>query len=83
MHALAPAVLFIFSSFTARRYASAVVGHLQKLGYFLWNFVLIQDLENFATASRSRCQQNSSTTELVDDTADATRRGGLLHVGRL
>ena len=27
------------------------------------------DLENFATASRSRCQQNlSSTVELVDDT---------------
>jgi len=26
------------------------------------------DLENFATASRSRCQQNSSTVELADDT---------------
>jgi len=27
------------------------------------------DLENFATASRSRCQQNSSSTvELIDDT---------------
>ena len=27
------------------------------------------DLENFATASRSRCQQNSSlTVELIDDT---------------
>jgi len=26
------------------------------------------DLENFATVSRSRCQQNSATVELVDDT---------------
>ena len=25
------------------------------------------DLENFAAANRSRCQQNSSTVELVDD----------------
>ena len=31
------------------------------------------DLENFATASRSRCQQNSSTVQLVDDTYDARR----------
>ena len=31
------------------------------------------DLENFATASRSRCQKNSSTVQLVDDTYDARR----------
>jgi len=32
-----------------------------------------RDLENFATAGRSRCQQNSSTTKLVDDAYDASR----------
>ena len=32
-----------------------------------------QDLENFATASRTRCKQNSSTAELVDDTYDGPR----------
>ena len=31
------------------------------------------DLENFVTASRPRCQQNSSTVELVDDTYDGRR----------
>ena len=31
----------------------------------------IMDLENFATASRSCCQQNSSTVELVDHTNDS------------
>ena len=38
-----------------------------------------RDEENFATASRSRCQQDSSTAELADD---ILRRGCLLHVGR-
>jgi len=40
-------------------------------GYFLLGpLPQTPDLENFATASRSRCQQNSSssTVELVDDT---------------
>ena len=32
-----------------------------------------QDLENFRAASRSRCQQNLSTMELVDDTYDGRR----------
>jgi len=49
-------------------------GYLQKLGYFPSEGTLSQtpDFDNFATASRSRCQQNSSsssssTVELVDD----------------
>jgi len=49
-------------------------GYLQKLGYFpSGTLSQTPDLENFATASRSLCQQNSSsssssTVELVDDT---------------
>jgi len=47
------------------------------------------DLENFATASRFRCQQNSSsssTVEFVDDTyttTDKSCRGCLLQVDQL
>jgi len=43
------------------------------------------DVDNFATASRSCCQQNSSTVELADRTYDASWlvAQSLLHVGRL
>ena len=40
----------------------------KKKGTSLWNFLQTADYENFATASRSCCQQNSSMVELVDDT---------------
>ena len=44
------------------------------------------DLENFATASRSRCQQNSSssssTVELVDDTYTTVDESLLFTAGR-
>ena len=45
---------------------------------------LLRYFENFATASRLRCQQNSSTVELVDHICDGRRvvHGCLLHVGR-
>jgi len=49
-------------------------GYLQKLRYFLLRTLSpTPELENFAAASRSRCQQHSSsssstTVELVDDT---------------
>jgi len=48
-------------------------GYLQKLGYFpLGLCPKLRTWENFATASRSRCQQHSSssssTVEFVDDT---------------
>ena len=39
-------------------------------------------LENFATARRLRCKQNSSTVDLVADTL-STSRGCLLHIGQL
>ena len=46
------------------------IGYLQKYGYFplglcrkLWT------LENFSTASQSRCQQKSFTVELINDTS--------------
>jgi len=47
--------------------------YLRKLGYFpLGLLSQTPDLENFATASQSRCQQNSSSSsskvEFVDDT---------------
>ena len=38
------------------------------------------DLHNFATASRSRCQQNSSMVELVDHTYDGSTRRGWAHI---
>ena len=47
--------------------------YLQKLGYFPLELSQTSDLENFATASRSCCQQMlstslpSSTVEFVDD----------------
>jgi len=43
---------------------------ISKIGYFLWNFFPNSGLRIFATASRSGCQQkssSSSTVELVDD----------------
>ena len=44
-------------------------GHLQKLGYFpLELCIKLRTFRNIAMESRSRCQQNSSTIELVDDT---------------
>jgi len=50
-------------------------GYLQKLEYSRLDFVPNSGLENFATESRSRCQQHSSsssssssTVEFVDDT---------------
>jgi len=47
--------------------------YLQNKRTFLWNFVPNLDLENFALASRSCCQQNSSTVEVVDHTFDGRR----------
>jgi len=42
-------------------------GYLQKYGHFPLELCPhTPDLANFATASRSYCQQNSSTVELVD-----------------
>ena len=43
---------------------------IKKFGYL--ELSQTQD-SNFATASRSCCQQNSSTVELVDDTYDGRR----------
>ena len=47
-------------------------GLLQKLGYSLWHCVPNSEFRKFRHSSRSRCQQNSSssssTVELVDDT---------------
>jgi len=60
---------------------------LRKFGYLQNNGTLSKtlDFENFATASQSCSQQNSSTVELVDHTYDGRRVGGsthtLLHVG--
>ena len=46
-----------------------IFGYLQNKGTSLWNFAPnYMNVENFATASRSRCQPNSSTIEFVDDT---------------
>jgi len=39
--------------------------YLQKLGYFPLGLSQTLDLENFATASRSRCQRNSSLSSLT------------------
>ena len=41
---------------------------LENKGTSLWNFVPNSWLRNIPTASRSRCQQNSSTVESVGDT---------------
>jgi len=41
--------------------------------FSFWNCFLSSGLENFATACRSRCQQNSSTMELVGDTCEGQR----------
>jgi len=60
------------------------VWYLQNLGLTSGNSQT-PDLEIFATASRSRCQQNSSSTvELVDDTyTTAGSHGCLLQVSQL
>ena len=42
--------------------------YLQNKGTFLWNFVRNCEIKNLAKASRSRCQQDSSTVDPVDDT---------------
>jgi len=42
-------------------------------GTSLWNFVPNSGLRNFATASRSCYQQNSSTVKTVDHTCDGRR----------
>ena len=47
-------------------------GYLQDYWYFLLE-LCSKLLENFATGSRSCCQKNSSTVELVDDTCDSRR----------
>jgi len=58
------------------------------------NLLQTLDFENFATASRSCCQQKSSTVELVDDTYrvgqktgpqthDQQKRDCLVHFARL
>ena len=52
-------------------------GYLQKIVYFpLELFPQLRTRKNFAPASRSRCQQNSSssssTVEFIDDTIDAS-----------
>jgi len=59
---------------------------ISKIGYFLWNFVPNSGQRIFATASRSGCQQNSSsssTVELVDDTYTTVDESWLLTTSRL
>jgi len=65
-----------------RKYA-----YLQKSGYFpLGLFPELRTLENFATASRSRCQQHSSssssTVEFVDDTCTTIDESWLFTTSR-
>jgi len=62
-------------------------GRPQKLGYFPLELCPeLQTQENFATASRSRCQQHSSssssTVELVDDTHTTVDESWLLSASR-
>jgi len=57
-----------------------------KLGYFPLELCPNPGLKNFATASRSRCQQNSSssssTVELVDDTYTTIGKSWLFTTSR-
>ena len=54
-------------------------GCLQNRVLPSWNMSHSLDLENFATASRSCCQQNSSTVELVEHTDDGWRAVNAMH----
>ena len=61
--------------------------HLQKLRYFpLGTLSETPDLQKFRSASRSRCQQNSSssssTVELVDDTCTTVDESWLFTTSR-
>jgi len=59
------------------------IGYLQKI-WVLPSGTLSQtlDLENFSTASQSRCQQKSFTVELVNDGRRIVAVQCLLHVGQ-
>jgi len=48
-------------------------GTSKNKGTSLTNFVPNLDLGNFDTASRWRCEQNTSTVEMVDETYDRKR----------
>ena len=59
--------------------------YLPKLRYFSLELCpKLRTFENFATASRSRCQQNSSSlSSTIEFTRQSTSRGCLLQLGQL